>query len=768
MSALDEKIDSVSSVDIEKHAGQGVISDVHGETGPEDPNYDPVNAEIGELEEDSPYPEVRSAVSNTDDPEMPCSTPRAWVFGIFWAIIIPGVNQFFFFRYPSVTIYSIVPQLLTFPLMKIWERIIPSVRIFGLSMNPGPFTVKEHVIITIMAAVGAQSAYATDIVAVQRVFYGQQYNFSYQWLLVMSTQLIGFSIGGVCKRFLVSPPSMIWPTNLVTSALFNTLHARVTAGSELRGGLSRERFFLYVFIGYWCWNWIPGYLFTALSVFSWVTWIRPDNVKLNQLFGYSHGLAMGLITFDWGQVTFNNSPLPVPWWAAANIGIAVVVFYWIITPALYYTNTWYAKYLPIISSNSFDNTGGSYNVTKIITAEATLDEEAYHNYSPLFLSTGFAVSYGLSFASITATLMHTFLYYRKQLWTQARRSLNEQPDIHARLMSVYPQVPEWWYGLVFMVMFAFGLIVIEVWHTQMPVWAFILALIVSFVYTIPIGVIQAITNQQVGLNVITELIIGYALPGHPLAMMMFKTWGYITMSQALQFTSDFKLAHYMKVPPRPMFFCQVVAAVIAGTVQLGVQAWLFTNIDGMCTPHQKDGFICPSTTVFGTASIIWGVIGPKRIFSHGAIYYPLLFFFLIGAILPVIQWAVHRRFKVGILKYLNFPLIFTGTGNIPPATPINYVPWVIIGFIFNYVIRRRNFAWWSKYNYVLSAGLDSAYAVGILVIFFCLQYPRNGAIGADTIQSWWGNTVYANTADSLGTPLISLPDGQTFGPQTWQ
>ena len=60
--------------------------------------------------------------------------------------------------------------------------------------------------------------------------------------------------------------------------------------------------------------------------------------------------------------------------------------------------------------------------------------------------------------------------------------------------------------------------------------------------------IQAVTNQQVGLNVITELIIGYALPGRPIAMMMFKTWGYITMVQALQFTQDFKLGHYMKVP----------------------------------------------------------------------------------------------------------------------------------------------------------------------------------------------------------------------------
>lgn len=49
-----------------------------------------------------------------------------------------------------------------------------------------------------------------------------------------------------------------------------------------------------------------------------------------------------------------------------------------------------------------------------------------------------------------------------------------------------------------------------------------LRVITAFVYIIPIGMIQAITNQQVGLNVITELIIGYALPGRPIAMMMFK------------------------------------------------------------------------------------------------------------------------------------------------------------------------------------------------------------------------------------------------------
>jgi OPT family oligopeptide transporter len=124
------------------------------------------------------------------------------------------------------------------------------------------------------------------------------------------------------------------------------------------------------------------------------------------------------------------------------------------------------------------------------------------------------------------------------------------------------------------------------------------------IYIIPIGIIVAITTQKVGLNVLTELIIGYVLPGRPIAMMLFKTWGHMTIVQAIWFTSDFKLGHYMKIPHRPMFWCQIVGTVVAGTVQIGVQAWMFSNIEDLCSADQRDGFTCPGTTVFGTASII--------------------------------------------------------------------------------------------------------------------------------------------------------------------
>ena len=44
---------------------------------------------------------------------MPVNTFRAWFIGLIWSIILPGMNQFFFFRYPSVTVSAVSGFLLT-------------------------------------------------------------------------------------------------------------------------------------------------------------------------------------------------------------------------------------------------------------------------------------------------------------------------------------------------------------------------------------------------------------------------------------------------------------------------------------------------------------------------------------------------------------------------------------------------------------------------------------------------------------------------------
>ena len=187
----------------------------------------------------------------------------------------------------------------------------------------------------------------------------------------MSTQLIGYSIAGIFKRFVIASPSMIWPETLPSAVLFNTLHGQETLGTQACAGISRVRFFCYICIGYFFysqlffpWNlafvrqfsllslldFLPSYLFTALSSFSWVCWIAPNNAKVNGLFGVLHGLAIGIPTFDWGRIAFIGSPFSTPWWAAANAGFTIVFFYWFIVPILYVRqHFWLFSFLPLLN-----------------------------------------------------------------------------------------------------------------------------------------------------------------------------------------------------------------------------------------------------------------------------------------------------------------------------------------------------------------------------------------------------------------------------------
>ena len=83
------------------------------------------------------------------------------------------------------------------------------------------------------------------------------------------------------------------------------------------------------------------------------------------------------------------------------------------------------------------------------------------------------------------------------------------------------------------------------------------------------------------------------------------------------------------------------------------------------------------------ASVIWGLIGPQRIFSPGQIYSGLFYFFGVGAVMPIVFYFAARKFPASPIKYLMAPLIFGGATSIPPATPLNYLSWGVVGLLFS-------------------------------------------------------------------------------------
>ena len=228
---------------------------------------------------------------------------------------------------------------------------------------------------------------------------------------------------------------MIWPTTLINTALFYGLHDQSPTDPAKCNGwrISRYKYFFIVFACSFCWYWFPGFIAPFLSVFAFVVWIRPNNVVVNQLFGGWTGVSLLPITFDWTQISaYAYSPLIPPWHAIANTMIGMVIFFWITTIAVHFSGTWYSDYLPISDSQAYDNTGNLYNVTNILTPEYTLDLDAYRAYSPLFLSTTFSLTYGLSFAAIAAVLVQTALFHGPDLWKRVRNIRTDDEDVHLR------------------------------------------------------------------------------------------------------------------------------------------------------------------------------------------------------------------------------------------------------------------------------------------------------------------------------------------------
>ncbi|KAF2452145.1 OPT family small oligopeptide transporter [Karstenula rhodostoma CBS 690.94] len=745
---------------------QDKIDELHAATHDGDPEA--IKKAEKDFLEDSPYEEVRAAVRNTDGGE-PANTVRAWVLGMLFVTVASGINMFLSMRSPAINFPNIVVLLVVYPIGVLWARVMPTRQFntFGIkwTLNTGPFNIKEHAVITIMAGISINYAYSTDalLALLAKPLYNLPMSWGFQLLFTLSSQVIGIALAGLFRRFLVWPAAIIWPNQFSNAALLHAFHDPKAIEEDVNGWrISRMRYFLYVMGGMFVYYWFPGVIWQGLQVFAFITWIKPDNVVVNQLFGGYTGLSLIPITFDWTYVSsYLSDPLLAPAHAHINTLIGLVVFVIITTLGISFTNSWYGDYLPINTSTTFDNTQAAYNVTNILGPNFTFDLEKYKEYSPMFLAPTLALNYGLSFAALTASIVHAIIFHRKEIWYRFKAARNQEPDIHMKLMMKYAPCPDWWYGILFVVSVALGLATILAYDSQIPWWAYFVSLIVALVFIIPTCMIYGITNIMLSLNIISPFLAGYMIPGKPIGVMIFKVYSTITLGQAQLFSADLKLAHYMKIPPKTAFTAQLVATMWASFVQIAVMNWTLGNIPDICTRLQKSNFTCPNGRAFFSSSIVWGVIGPDRMFGPGSVYSSIHYYWLIGAALPVIFFFLMRAAPKSPLRYLNAPVMLGAMGWLPPATPLSFSSWALWGLVFNFWIMRRFHGWWHKYNYITAAGLDAGLIISTIIIFFAITFKEY------TIP-WWGNEKPFETTDYLNTAIRkTVAEGETFGPKTW-
>ncbi|GJN76776.1 hypothetical protein PLIIFM63780_000263 [Purpureocillium lilacinum] len=689
----------------------------------------------------------------SDDPTMPCLTLRMWTIGIAFCLVGSGVNTLYTFRFPSISLSQSAIQFLAYPIGKAWEYVVPD---WGVTMagtrhglNPGPFNhkgVKENILIYILANLSFLTRLSADVLTEQRVFYGYEAGWGFELLMTIATILFGLALAGMSRSLVVEPPELLWPGVLGNTALNSALHGSPgkQAPSEHAWKASRYRFFLWTFAAGFCWYWVPDLLFPALGYFTWICWIAPRNAVVNQVFGMKSG----------SQISYIGSPLVVPTWAILNVLASVVFWIYIVTPALYYSNTWLSAYLPLQSNSIFDRTAKVYNVSRVVNKGDgfTFDPAKYEAYSDIRLPVTYALNkFGLAFATTASLFSWTLLERRheitgmlstfslKSIFSRGGAARSEDKEKADERAPYYAEVPLWWYAAAGLLAAFFAMFASEYYPVQLRWYGALLSLVVSAVFFVPIAWVYATTNTKIGIELFCRIIAGYIWQGKVLANIWFFSLGSISGVKGLAFAQDLKLGIYCNIPPRHLFLVQAVGLVVGSLGQVSVLNWALNHIPHICTASAPNGFTCPFSRTHFNTSTVWGALGPRRFFAPGAPYRALLWFFLVGSLLPVAPYALRRAFprQKRWLRRVHVPLFLGGLGYIPPASGTNYGSWALVGLVFGLLVKRCRRTWWKKFNFVLSASLDCSTAISGIIIFFAVVYT-----GASNRLSWWGTEVY--------------------------
>jgi len=753
------------------------------------------------IHEWSIYPEVRNVTTPIEEPGEDYHTPRVYIISAIWTMAGATVDTFFAMRTPSITISTLALQILIAASGQLWS-LLPRITMpigFGkkLLLNSGhPWSFKEQMLATLGMAVAVSSPYSQYVTITQgnSHFYGmaEANTFGYQLTLTLSSAFMGFGFGGIFRSMLVYPSNMPWFSTLSTIKI-----SRVFTQADVRENingwkLKRGEFVLGLGLIAFCWYWIVTNVLSFLSAFDWICYAAPNNVNVNAITGLYSGVGINPIpSFDF-SITGYFTGILTPVYAYANmmvgyiIGMIAVIIVW-------YTNVRYTGYFPIGATSLYDNTGQPFQQSKVLNSNLEFDEENYQNYSLPYWSAYNVVSYGAFFMVYPLGFVYALLNNARHIsmglkamflglnfWNRkGKRAIDTFDDSFSRRQQRYREVPEYVYLALFIAAFAMAIGCVEGYKfTDTPVWTIALGVGLAAVFIPITGILYARTGTVFETNVLFELIIGLARPGHNQTLLVSKCFATNFFGQTDNWISNQKMAHYSGISPWSMFSIQCLTTLLTSFVQVGIMTFqLNGGIEDMCDLENRNHFICNGARTYFNASIIWGLIGPRRVFK--GLYPGMKWCFLIGAVVPLPFW-VWRKFGPmlaekrgynkkswsgyimagGFLEYIDELLVATSL--ISPAlgnVDSSVLPDFYMHCLFQFFIRQKFPRWWMKYAYLIPPSLSIGTSWAAFFNFWATQYKH-----IVSLDAWTTTVSYDNMDNTLTAVRLVVPDGEYFGP----
>ncbi|KIY50516.1 OPT superfamily oligopeptide transporter [Fistulina hepatica ATCC 64428] len=677
-------------------------------------------------------------LSTRDDYDLPILTFRTIFLGLGFSAFGSVLAQLYYFKPQTLTVSQGFLIIMIYFCGIFMDKCIP--RWGPLKwINPGPFNIKEHATILIMASTASGSATAIQVISVQDLFYNNQMNAAVAIFTLLSSQLIGYSFAGLLQEALVYPSVCFWPTIITSANMFQALHFDGGLGSK------RTKMFWGVFAAIFLWEIFPQWIFPLLTGVSIFCLIDHSHATIRNIFGgASNNEGMGLLAlcFDWNLL--GSSCLYTPLWTQLNEDIGICLTY-ILMSAVYYGNIWHGKDFPFMSQDLFDSNGTVYNQTLILT-DGKFDAAKYDEVGPAWFAATNTLSLITNNLAMGATAVHVFLFYWKDIkpFWMALNPWNKSTfivhDEHYTAMKRYDKIPRWWFIGLLVLAYAIAQVTDYTGDSHFPWWALTITLMLSLFFTTVYCTTAALLGfQQFSgqLDGFYQMIASYMVPGDPVANMYAALYGSQPTVQGMNLLGDLKIGQYIKIPPKVNFFAQVVGCIVGALLNY---VMMLSIIDSqraaLLTVAGTRLWSGQNAQSYNSNAVAWGALG-REMFSPGKTYYIVPIALAIGAALPIPGYVLHRLYpKNDIFANLNTGMITQYACYLSVGINTSVNMGMVLGIASQWWFRRRHPRWFAKYNYIVAGALDG----GTQVISFILNLAVFGAVGSEHyFPNWWGN-----------------------------
>ncbi|KAJ6010561.1 Oligopeptide transporter [Penicillium sp. IBT 35674x] len=705
--------------------------------------------------------QVRQIINLTDDPTLPTITFRYFVLSALF--VIPGafLSQMSHFRTTSapysVFFVQIACHYVGHFLAKIlpaWTVHLPGIR-WSFSLNPGPWSIKEHVLVTVTAASGATYNLAYAPIVLAELWYGTRINPAVAIFFMLAIVWTGYSFAALARNILLPDPEYIWPQALMQTTLFETFRKTDTASPIAR---RQMKVFFLAFLGMTLWQFLPEYVFPFLSSLAFLCWVAPHNAVANFIGSGLGGMGFLNLSLDWSNINWNGSSIMLtPFWTQVILFLAYAFNCWVLIPAAKWGDLGSYKH-GLMSNSLLMANGTTYPTLKVLTPEYHLNETAYQQYGPMYMGLQNVWATWFDYAKLPAaiTWIATFGYVqirnnlKKVLG--ARKAARSSPEegihhqYHDRLNVIqrqYKEIPLWWYLSLFLTALVILVTIIACGNLFIPIWTLFVGLASAAVFVIPFAWLYAISNYQLETGSFNELMYGYMVHTkagsghqHPCGPSVYGSIAGDAWYRAQYMLQDQKIGHYMHIPPREIFFSQIFGTLMGIPINYAVIRWVMDTKGDYLTGVKTDPlnqWTGQSLRTSNTMGVQYAVLGPKRLFAEAEMT-PLPWSFLVGAVIPPILFIFHRFFPRLRIDLWNVSIFFGGLAMFYGNLSTGYTSAIIGGYVVMYWAYRHHFEVWKRYNYLIAAAFDAGFNLNMLLIFFFF-----GAGKQISMPKWWGN-----------------------------